>query len=301
MAKEGTEAVGNPARVRVKVVKNKVAAPFRRRPSSTSSTARASRRGLPARPGDGARHRQEVGLVPPGDERLGQGRNNAKGYLREHPEMAQEIERRIYEALGVEPAAPALAPVVFGHREGDRGTRGAGGVGSPPWGQAAWTRSRQSSRNGSGPSTSPIGPSDRRPYGAWAPSCTYLERKRVEPAGSRRRGGRADRGGLRRRPLRPPLRRGQARARALGHGADRPRPARRPSGWGRRGGGGRRPGPRHGAQTALPLLATRFPEPPADDRERDRAGASSYAAVTRARARLRGDLAGRRGEDGRAA
>ena len=33
-----------------------------------------------------------------GDERLGQGRNNAKGYLREHPDMAKEIERKIYEA-----------------------------------------------------------------------------------------------------------------------------------------------------------------------------------------------------------
>ena len=46
-----------------------------------------------------------------GDERLGQGRNNVKGYLREHPEIAAEIERRIYETLGVEPAGAPLAAV----------------------------------------------------------------------------------------------------------------------------------------------------------------------------------------------
>jgi hypothetical protein len=40
-----------------------------------------------------------------GDDRLGQGRNNAKGFLRENPQVAQEIERKIYEALGVDPAA----------------------------------------------------------------------------------------------------------------------------------------------------------------------------------------------------
>jgi hypothetical protein len=36
-----------------------------------------------------------------GDERLGQGRNNAKLYLEEHPEVAKEIEERNYKALGV--------------------------------------------------------------------------------------------------------------------------------------------------------------------------------------------------------
>ena len=46
-----------------------------------------------------------------GDERLGQGRNNVKGYLREHPEMAQEIEQKIYEAVGAVPASAPLAVV----------------------------------------------------------------------------------------------------------------------------------------------------------------------------------------------
>jgi recombination protein RecA len=35
------------------------------------------------------------------DERLGQGRNNAKIYLQEHPAMAKEIEDKIYAALGL--------------------------------------------------------------------------------------------------------------------------------------------------------------------------------------------------------
>jgi recombination protein RecA len=36
-----------------------------------------------------------------GDERLGQGRNNAKAYLDEHVEVAREIESKVYEALGL--------------------------------------------------------------------------------------------------------------------------------------------------------------------------------------------------------
>ena len=45
-----------------------------------------------------------------GDERIGQGRNNAKGYLREHPEVAKEIEAKIYEAMGIpQPGAATVA------------------------------------------------------------------------------------------------------------------------------------------------------------------------------------------------
>jgi recombination protein RecA len=37
-----------------------------------------------------------------GDERLGQGRNNAKAYLDEHQEIAREIEAKVYAALGLD-------------------------------------------------------------------------------------------------------------------------------------------------------------------------------------------------------
>jgi recombination protein RecA len=108
--KEGTEAVGN--RVRVKVVKNKVAAPFRQAEFDIEYGLGISSQGCILDLG------LEHGIVQKsgsffsyGDERLGQGRNNVKGYLREHPDVAAEIERKIYEVLGVEPAATPLAAV----------------------------------------------------------------------------------------------------------------------------------------------------------------------------------------------
>jgi recombination protein RecA len=45
------------------------------------------------------------------DERLGQGRNNVKAYLREHPDVMGEIERKIYAAVGAEPANAPLVGV----------------------------------------------------------------------------------------------------------------------------------------------------------------------------------------------
>jgi recombination protein RecA len=108
--KEGTEAVGN--RVRVKVVKNKVAAPFRQAEFDIEYGAGISSQGCVLDLGIEHNIVQKSGsFFSYGDERLGQGRNNVKGYLREHPEIAAEIERKIYEALGVEPAAAPLAAV----------------------------------------------------------------------------------------------------------------------------------------------------------------------------------------------
>jgi len=98
--KEGTEAVGN--RVRVKVVKNKVAAPFRQAEFDIEYGAGISSEGCILDLGI------EHGIVQKSgsffsyrEERLGQGRNNAKGYLRENPAMAKEIETKVYEALGI--------------------------------------------------------------------------------------------------------------------------------------------------------------------------------------------------------
>jgi recombination protein RecA len=108
--KEGTEAVGN--RVRVKVVKNKVAAPFRQAEFDIEYGQGISSEGCILDLGIEHGIVQKSGsFFSYGDERLGQGRNNVKGYLRENPDVAGEIERKIYEAIGVEPAAAPLAAV----------------------------------------------------------------------------------------------------------------------------------------------------------------------------------------------
>jgi recombination protein RecA len=103
--KEGTEAVGN--RVRVKVVKNKVAAPFRQAEFDIEYGQGISSEGCILDLGIEHNIVQKSGsFFSYGDERLGQGRNNVKGYLRENPQVAEEIERKIYDALGVDPASP---------------------------------------------------------------------------------------------------------------------------------------------------------------------------------------------------
>src|ERR1700726_1520968 len=103
--KDGTEAVGN--RVKVKVVKNKVAAPFRIAEfdiefgHGISSSSCLLDLGL--------EHdivTKSGSFFSYGDERIGQGRANAKAYLDEHPEVAKEIESRIYETLGLSRDGP---------------------------------------------------------------------------------------------------------------------------------------------------------------------------------------------------
>src|SRR4051795_1644337 len=102
--KEGTEAVGN--RVRVKVVKNKVASPFRQAEFDIEYGVGISSQGCILDLGiEHAIVQKSGSFFSYGDERMGQGRNNVKGYLREHPEVADEIERKIYEAVGAEPAS----------------------------------------------------------------------------------------------------------------------------------------------------------------------------------------------------
>jgi recombination protein RecA len=98
--KEGTEAVGN--RVRVKVVKNKVAPPFRQAEFDIEFGRGISTSGCLI--DLGIEHNvvtKSGSFFSYGDERLGQGRNNAKGFLDEHVEIAKEIEAKIYDALGV--------------------------------------------------------------------------------------------------------------------------------------------------------------------------------------------------------
>ncbi len=104
--KVGTEVMGN--RVKVKVVKNKVAAPFRVAEFDVMFNEGISREGSLIDVG------LEMGIIKKsgaffsvGDIRLGQGRENAKEYLRQNTDVAEAIEQQIREA--VQPVAGAAA------------------------------------------------------------------------------------------------------------------------------------------------------------------------------------------------
>ena len=106
--KEGTDAFGN--RARVKIVKNKVAPPFRQAEFDIIYGEGISHEGNLLDLGVEHGVLQKSGAYFSfGDERLGQGRNAARAFLKEHPETADQIEARIREDAGV-PAYPAFDP-----------------------------------------------------------------------------------------------------------------------------------------------------------------------------------------------
>src|SRR6478609_2522627 len=105
--KEGTEAVGN--RVRVKVVKNKVASPFRQAEFDIQYGVGISREGGLLDFGIEQDLVQKSGsFFSYGETRLGQGRNNAKQFLSDNPELALEIETKVRTALGIDGEAPVV-------------------------------------------------------------------------------------------------------------------------------------------------------------------------------------------------
>ena len=108
--KEGTEAVGN--RVRVKVVKNKVAAPFKQAEFDIEYGVGVSHEGCLL--DLGLEHdlvTKSGSFFSYGELRLGQGRNNTKQYLAENPEIAAEIEAKVFEKLGVDRKPRPIAAV----------------------------------------------------------------------------------------------------------------------------------------------------------------------------------------------
>jgi len=101
--KVGSEIVGN--RVRAKVVKNKVAPPFRIAEFDIMFQSGISKEGDLMDLGVAMGMIKKTGaFFSFGDTRLGQGRENAKSYLRQHPEVAAEIESQI-RSKGTLPAA----------------------------------------------------------------------------------------------------------------------------------------------------------------------------------------------------
>jgi recombination protein RecA len=118
--KDGSDAVGN--RTRVKVVKNKVAPPFKQAEFDIVYGQGISREGSLIDVG------VEQGLIKKSgawytydSDQLGQGKENVRSFLRDNPDLADEIEKKIKEKLGIgaqldeagAPIQPLPAPVDF--------------------------------------------------------------------------------------------------------------------------------------------------------------------------------------------
>jgi recombination protein RecA len=114
--KEGGDAVAN--RTRVKVVKNKVAPPFKQAEFDIVYGHGISREGSLIDVGveQGIVRKSGAWYTYEGDQ-LGQGKENARRFLTDNPDLAAEIEKRIKEKLGIGPTldaeAVAPAPVDF--------------------------------------------------------------------------------------------------------------------------------------------------------------------------------------------
>ncbi|KOT50219.1 MULTISPECIES: recombinase RecA [Streptomyces] len=98
--KDGTEAVGN--RTRCKVVKNKVAPPFKQAEFDILYGQGISREGGLIDMGveHGFIRKSGAWYTYEGDQ-LGQGKENARNFLKDNPDLANEVEKKIKEKLGV--------------------------------------------------------------------------------------------------------------------------------------------------------------------------------------------------------
>ncbi|MCC3292753.1 MULTISPECIES: recombinase RecA [Arthrobacter] len=114
--KEGTNPVGN--RTRAKIVKNKMAPPFKQAEFDIMYGVGISREGGLIDMGveHGLVKKSGAWFTYDGDQ-LGQGKENSRNFLKDNPDLADELERRIREKLGIgvpaaeEPAAPKLKAV----------------------------------------------------------------------------------------------------------------------------------------------------------------------------------------------
>ena len=131
--KDGTDAVGN--RTRVKVVKNKMSPPFKVAEFDILYGIGISREGSLIDLGvdQGIVRKSGAWYTYDGDQ-LGQGKENARNFLRENLDLANEIEKRIKEKLGVgarlDADASTGSPVAPG-RPGASAGAPAGGPGAP--------------------------------------------------------------------------------------------------------------------------------------------------------------------------
>ena len=104
--KSGDEVIGN--ETKVKVVKNKIAPPFKEAHFDILYGEGTSREGEILDLGSDAKIVEKAGAwYSYNGERIGQGKDNARNYLKERPELAREIENKVRASLGV----PALGPI----------------------------------------------------------------------------------------------------------------------------------------------------------------------------------------------
>jgi recombination protein RecA len=108
--KKGEEVIGS--ETRAKVVKNKVAPPFRNAEFDILYGEGISREGEIIELGVLHRIVEKSGAwYTYGKDRIGQGKDNVRDYLKEHPDVAREIESKIRAVLGVEGGAPTAVAV----------------------------------------------------------------------------------------------------------------------------------------------------------------------------------------------
>jgi recombination protein RecA len=106
--KKGEEVIGS--ETKVKVVKNKVAPPFRQADFDILYGEGISREGEILDLGSQHNIVEKSGAwYSYGGERIGQGKDNAREFLRANPTMAVEIENKIREALGISARAQPVA------------------------------------------------------------------------------------------------------------------------------------------------------------------------------------------------
>jgi recombination protein RecA len=141
--KDGTEAVGS--RTRIKVVKNKCSPPFKVAECDIIFGTGISREGglIDLGVEQSIVRKSGAWYTYEGDQ-LGQGKENSRNFLRDNPDLANEIEKKIKEKLGIGPridaeATPAAGAGANGSANGvPAGALGASGSGTgAPVGRAA--------------------------------------------------------------------------------------------------------------------------------------------------------------------
>ncbi|MDC0720792.1 recombinase RecA [Nannocystis bainbridge] len=152
--KEGEQVVGN--RTRVKVVKNKLAPPFREVEFDITYGEGVSREGAVIDMGVEAKVVEKAGAwLSYRGERIGQGRENAKKFLKENTDIFNKIESEILAKHGITPAHQATVPVAQPPGDGDGPAKGGPIKMVPAAGDSDEGKGRGGPRGGKAPEPEP--------------------------------------------------------------------------------------------------------------------------------------------------